>query len=103
VNPSNAANKTVTWATSNPAVATVNTFGQVTAVAPGTADITVTTNDGGYHVTCRVTVVPQGPATGVILDKTRLSLILGESETLTKEQRTLPLPHWTVTKRQPVK
>ena len=57
VTPENATNKTLTWASSNTAVATVDQSGKVTAVAPGTAAITVTTNDGsGKVASCPVTV-----------------------------------------------
>ena len=55
VAPSNAANKTVTWSTSDPSIATVSN-GVVTGVAAGTATITVTTADGGHTATCTVTV-----------------------------------------------
>ncbi len=54
--PSNATNKSITWSTSNPNIATVDANGTVTAVNPGTADISVTTKDGGYKSTCNVTV-----------------------------------------------
>ena len=43
VNPSDATDKTVTWTSSNTAIATVDANGKVTAVAPGTAVIVVTT------------------------------------------------------------
>ena len=56
VSPSNASNKTVYWTSSNSAVASVSSYGQVTARAAGTADITVTTEDGGKTATCSVTV-----------------------------------------------
>ena len=47
----------VTWASSNPAVATVSNAGVVTAVANGTAVITATTADGtNLTATCNVTV-----------------------------------------------
>jgi uncharacterized protein YjdB len=62
VNPTNAANKIVTWSSSNTAVATVNSTGLVTAVAAGTATITVTTQDGAKTATSIITV-PSGPAT----------------------------------------
>jgi uncharacterized protein (TIGR02145 family) len=55
VQPSNAANKAVTWASNNTAVATVSN-GLVTAVAQGSATITVTTQDGNKTATCAVTV-----------------------------------------------
>ena len=53
--PANADNKAVTWSSSNEAVATV-TNGEVTAKAAGTAEITVTTADGGKTAKCVVTV-----------------------------------------------
>lgn len=57
VSPSNAANKDVTFSSSNPDVATVNsTTGEVTGVSKGTAVITITTVDGGYTDTCTVNV-----------------------------------------------
>ena len=56
VEPSDAANQNVTWASSDPSVATVDAAGKVTAVAPGTATITVTTADGNHTATCTVTV-----------------------------------------------
>lgn len=54
--PSNASNKNVSWSTSNSSVATVTTSGQVTAISPGTATITVTTADGGKTASCSVSV-----------------------------------------------
>ncbi len=52
--PSNATNKTVTWTSSNAAVATVDQTGKVKAVAAGTATVTATA--GGKTATCAVTV-----------------------------------------------
>lgn len=54
--PENATDQSVTWASSNEAVATVDQNGKVTAVAQGTATITVKTNDGGFEDSCEVTV-----------------------------------------------
>ena len=55
--PEDATDKTVTWSTSNATVAIVDDTGLVTAVAPGTATITATTNDGSeLTTTCVVTV-----------------------------------------------
>ncbi len=59
VAPANATNKTVTWTSSNTAVATVAN-GVVTPVAAGTAVITVTTADGAKTATCTVTVTGGG-------------------------------------------
>jgi uncharacterized protein YjdB len=83
ITPSNAANKTVSWNSSNTAVATVSSNGTVTAVAPGSVTITVTTVDGNKTAACTVTVSPIAiPITGVSLNKTSTSLIVGGAETL---------------------
>ena len=58
VAPENATNKAVTWASDKTDIATVDANGKVTAVAAGTANITVTTADGGKTATCTVTVNP---------------------------------------------
>ena len=56
--PDSATNKVVTWISSNPEIATVDTTGLVTAVAPGTATITATTTDGSnLSASCAVTVI----------------------------------------------
>jgi len=80
--PSNATNKNLTWSSGNPAVATVSTSGLVTAVAEGTAAITVTTEDSGKTATCTVTV-SNVAVSGVTLNKTSASLFVGGTETLT--------------------
>jgi len=56
VSPVNASNPSVTWSSSDKAVATITAGGKVTAVGAGTATITATTTDGGYTATCTVTV-----------------------------------------------
>lgn len=57
--PFNAANKAVTWTSSNKKVAKINSKGKVTAVAPGKATITLKTKDGGFKATMQVKVVPK--------------------------------------------
>jgi uncharacterized protein YjdB len=54
--PSNATDKTVSYSSSNTAVATVSTAGVVTGVAVGSAIITVKTTDGGFTATSTITV-----------------------------------------------
>lgn len=62
VAPSNAANKNVTWSTSNSSVAKVSNTGLVTAVAAGNCVITCTAADGsGKKATCSV-IVHGGPS-----------------------------------------
>jgi endoglucanase len=59
VSPANTSNKAVTWSTSNGSIATV-TAGNVTAVAEGTATITVTSRaDTAKTAQCVVTVNPR--------------------------------------------
>ena len=60
--PAEATDKSVTWSSSDEAVATV-TDGVVTAVAAGTATITVTTTDGAKTATCAVTVAAPAAST----------------------------------------
>ena len=54
--PAEATNKNYSWSSSNESFATVTQDGVVTAVAPGSADITCTTADGGFTDKCVVTV-----------------------------------------------
>ncbi len=85
VAPSGASNKSVTWKSSNDAIAKVEN-GEVTAVSAGTATITVTTADGGKTATCSVKVNAKAPGTtsvtGVTLSKTTLTLAKGATATL---------------------
>jgi len=71
------ASKSVTWTTSNSSVATVSN-GKVTAKAPGSA--TITAKCGTKTATCRVTVT--APLTGISLNKSSVSLTVGDKTTL---------------------
>lgn len=69
VMPQEVTDATVTWSSSNEAVATVDASGLVTAVAPGNATITATTADGTHlTATCQVTVVKPALRGDVNLD-----------------------------------
>ena len=70
ITPSNASNQGIVWMSSNISVATVDQSGNITAVGIGTANITVTTNDGGKTAACSVTV--NSPSFTVIKDGTNL-------------------------------
>jgi len=71
----------VIWASSNASVASVNS-GTVTALKEGTA--TITASAGGKSATCSVKVSAKIiTVTSVSLDKTILSMQVGETETLT--------------------
>lgn len=56
VQPPNATNQTVVWDSDNDTCATVDQSGKVSAVAEGSANITVTTEDGAKTDSCSVTV-----------------------------------------------
>lgn len=88
VTPNNATDKTVTWTSDKPAVATVNANGTVTAVSAGTAVITATANDGsGATAKCTVTVnakvITDVKATSISLSAASLKLAKGKTKTLT--------------------
>ena len=82
-NPNNATNKMITWKSSNTNIVTVDSQGRVTAQAPGSATITVVSNDGGYVDTCQVNVEAiSKKVTDVSLDKKEITLIIGEKTTI---------------------
>jgi len=83
ISPENATNQNVTWQSSNTTVATVlNSV--ITAIAEGTATITVTTADGNRTATTAVTVTTAIiPVASVSLNETTATLEIGETLTLT--------------------
>lgn len=82
ISPDNADNKKVLWTSSDASVATVSN-GIVTAVKPGTATITATSDDGRKTASCTVNVKARVyPVTGVSLDKTTHTLTEGDTQTL---------------------
>ena len=82
VDPSTATSTYKTWATSNGAVATVDGWGRITGVAPGTCNITAKTASGGHTATCKVTVNPIDE-TSLTVEPAELTVYYDESETLT--------------------
>ena len=81
--PENATNQNVKWSSSKTSVVSVQN-GEITAKKPGTATITVTTEDGGYTASCIITVnAIVYPVTGVALDKTEMYIKKGETAILT--------------------
>jgi len=80
--PSNATNTAVTWSSSNTGVATVDASGFVTAIAPGTANVTATMVDGAFTSTSLITVA-NVPCSGVSLSPTTISFAKGATTQLT--------------------
>ena len=81
VEPADATDKTVTWASTDTKIATVAN-GKVTAVKEGTA--TITAKAGGKTATCVVTVDKRFiTVTSIELDKTSLELTEGDEAVLT--------------------
>ncbi len=81
--PSNATNKTLSWTSSNPDVASVDAYGKVIGASKGTAVIRADSTDGsGKYVSCVVTV-NNIQILNVSLDKSSLDLSEGDTAKLT--------------------
>lgn len=76
--PDNATDKTITWTSSDKSIASVES-GKVKAVKKGEATITAKAGDK----TAEAKIVVLAPVSGITLDKNRLDMIIGETETLT--------------------
>lgn len=83
VEPSNATNQVVKWSSDNNAVASVKSNGTVNAKFPGTATITVVSDDRRKTATCRVEVTKKYcPVESVSLLSNALTLTEGDSSKL---------------------
>lgn len=78
VSPASATDKTVSWKTSDEAIATVSASGAVTAKSVGSVTITVTSKDGGFESSVILTIksaVSPTPETDWKLEVARLTNI----------------------------
>lgn len=82
--PLKTTNKSVSWRSDAPTVASVDDSGLVTAKSNGTAKITVTTTDGS-NISEECTVMVTTLATGISLNKENSSLIVGQTLSLTAD------------------
>lgn len=78
--PANATNKTLTYTSANPAIATVNQAGVVTGISEGTTTIRVAAANGKYK-DVPITVSKVG-VTGITLDKSSIELSITGTTTL---------------------
>ncbi len=74
--PDTALNRDIVWESSLPGVATVDEFGQITALASGITTITATSLDTGATDSCVITVSES--VTGVTLNVREASIEIGE-------------------------
>ncbi len=96
--PDNATDKSVTWSSTNEAVAVVSEGGLVTAVGSGTCQVKATANDGsGKTASCLITVEKNNKLT--VTDMTQcsggrgtLNVLLTNEETIMGFQFDLQLP-----------
>jgi uncharacterized protein YjdB len=86
--PDNATDKSVVWSTTDSAIVSVND-GVITALAAGTATITVTSvDDSNVQATCEVTVLEQSGITTIFADKQQSYRIYTLSGILVKTNAT---------------
>ncbi|MDE6317604.1 MAG: Ig-like domain-containing protein [Muribaculaceae bacterium] len=78
--PENTTDKTLTWMSSDESIAIVGADGTVTAISVGVATITATC--GEVSANCKVTVNPV-VASGVTLNVSDITLLVGQSDKLT--------------------
>lgn len=98
ITPETASNKKVYWVSSNEDVAVVNDRGKVTGKKVGTATITAVAADGsGAEASCEVRVVT--PVEGITLNKTYVTLFVGETfslkATIRPKEATIKEVMWT--------
>lgn len=86
ITPADAANQNATWNSQNTSIATIDQSGTVTGIAPGTAMITVESEDGNFLDMAYVTVLEADvKVTGVTLNLQNIRLMLGDTRQLEYE------------------
>ena len=95
--PENAGNKTLSWNSSNPDVATVDAEGVVSAIKTGYTTVTASTEGGGISASCKVTVYTE--VSHIALDPTSATLNIGETlkitATVTPDDAVDKTPIWS--------
>ncbi len=84
--PEEATDVSVSWKSDRTTVAGVDETGKITAVSVGEATVTVTTSDGGYTASCKVTVVPEEYTVKWIVDGTETETLAGVGAVIVKPE-----------------
>ena len=81
VSPASASIKALKWTSENPEIAIVNGNGKVTAIAPGTTTVKVSTTDGTKIVaSCVVEVMEELPVTSMTAETQDITMIRGTTQ-----------------------
>lgn len=95
--PENATNQNLRYTSSDLKVASVSSNGEITARGEGMAEITVTTEEGGYKAVCQVSVII--PVSEITLSAEEMTLEVNEQSSLTAtvmpEDATNTAYYWT--------
>ena len=81
ISPTDASNKEVTWSSSNESVASIDN-GKVKGLSLGNSNITVTTVDGGFTASCKITVVAAEEEVNYVPDTSDSSIYFITNDTL---------------------
>ncbi|MGN7889819.1 Ig-like domain-containing protein [Dyadobacter sp. 22481] len=81
IQPANASNKVLAWSSSDAGIVSVDQNGVLTGIAPGTATVTVTTQDGGKTASSVVTA-SNVLITAVTLNKPAATVGVGDTTTI---------------------
>ena len=81
--PTTASNKTVTWSSNNPSVVSVDNKGHIKALKPGSANISIVTDDGNKSTFITINVKETKiDVTSISLNSSKLSLVEGGTSQL---------------------
>lgn len=76
--PEEASNTNLIWESSNPTIATVDKNGMVKGISKGECLITVTTQEGNFSASCKITVKGLEDVCGVYFEETEVKILLGK-------------------------
>lgn len=80
VSPEDATDKNLIWTAKDPSIASVDNSGKIVALDNGSTIVSVTNTNRTIEAECKVTVITS--VVSILLDKTELSLVTGQSYSL---------------------